>query len=211
MKIELFHYIHCPYCIRVRMALGLLNLSWDSHVLPYRDELTPIDLTGKKMLPIIKNGDLVLNESLEIIKYLDSSNILSNESWNGFHSVLDTLSPEIYNLAMPFWVHSPEFDTESQKYFLKKKEAKRGPFAELIKKRSVFESEIHHKLNALEDNLIPFWKSTQLTIKDIGLAAQLWGLFCVPEFKFSEKFYNYLMTIRELTHFNYTNFHWRQL
>lgn len=192
------------------MALGYLNIPWNSHVLPYSDEATPISLTGKKMLPILKDGSQVMNESLDIIKHLDTGNKLGNEEWRDFEGTLDLVAPLIYNLAMPFWVFSPEFDPDSQKYFLKKKEAKRGPFAELIKKRPGFETELHPLLSGLEMRLKPFWDSSQLGIRDIGLAAQLWGLFSVPEFRFSEKLHSYLMTVKVLTQFNYTNFHWRQ-
>lgn len=207
--IELFHYIHCPYCIRVRMALGYLNIPWTSHVLPYHDESTPLKLAGKKMLPILKDGSRVMNESLDIIKYLDQRNTLSNETWANFDHSLDDLAPTIYNLAMPFWVYSAEFDTESQRYFLKKKEAKRGPFSELVKRRQEFEVTLGEKLKSLEAHLKPFWESSTLTIKDIGLAAQLWGLFAVPEFQFTPKVLDYLMQVKSLTGFNYTHFYWR--
>ena len=192
------------------MALGYLNIPWNSHVLAYSDEATPLSLTGKKMLPILKDGSRVMNESLDIIKHLDPGNKLCNEDWKDFEETLDLVAPLIYNIAMPFWVFSPEFDPASQRYFLKKKEAKRGPFAELIKERSGFESELQPLLASLEIRLKPFWESSTLGIRDIGLAAQLWGLFSVPEFRFSEKLHRYLMSVKELTHFNYTHFHWRQ-
>ncbi len=210
MKIELYHYIHCPYCIRVRMALGFLNMPWSSKVLPYSDEATPLALTGKKMLPIIKMDDQVMNESLDIIKHLDKENVLLSENWGDFDQTLNTIAPQIFNLAMPFWVFTPEFDPASQKYFLKKKEAKRGPFSELIKNRGIFENEIHPLLTNLEKRLKPFWDSNSFGVRDIGLAAHLWGLFSVPEFRFSEKIHAYLMSVKELTKFNYTNFHWRE-
>lgn len=207
--IELFHYIHCPYCIRVRMALGYLKIPWTSNVLPYHDEKTPLKLTGQKMLPIIKDGSLIMNESLDIIKYLDNKNSLLNETWTNLDQSLDSLAPAIYHLAMPFWVHSAEFDPESQRYFLKKKEAKRGPFSELVKSRHEFESIVLEKLKTAEIQLKPFFDSPTFTIKDIALAAQVWGLFAVPEFQFNQNFYDYLMRVKLLTAFNYTDFFWR--
>lgn len=207
--IQLYHYLHCPYCIRVRMSLGYLQIPWESRVLPYSDESTPLTLTGKKMLPILKDDQIVMNESLEIIKYLDKKNKLKNETWGDLDQTLDSLSPAIYNVAMPFWVNTNEFDPESQRYFLKKKEAKRGPFSDLVKRRDEYESKIQDSLTDLERNLVPFWKSETMTIKDIGFSAQLWGLFSVPEFRFSEGIYKYLNKIKDLTHFNYTDFFWR--
>ena len=69
---KLYHYVHCPFCVRVRMAAGFLNTSYESIVVPYDDEATPINLTGKKMLPIwVNDKRLAQNESLDIIKNLD--------------------------------------------------------------------------------------------------------------------------------------------
>ena len=50
---------------------GFLRVSYESLVLDYDDEITPTKLTGKKMLPIFDFGDLVINESIDIIKRLD--------------------------------------------------------------------------------------------------------------------------------------------
>ena len=68
---------------------------------------------------------------------------------------------------------------------------------------------LFENLKSMETHLKPFWNSSTLTIKDIGMAAQLWGLFAVPEFQFSPKVLDYLMQVKSLTNFNYTNFHWR--
>ena len=68
MTLTLYHYVHCPYCVRVRMALGYLNLDFISKVLPYEDVATPLSLIGNKMLPILANNQEVLKESLDIIK-----------------------------------------------------------------------------------------------------------------------------------------------
>ena len=37
-KIKLYHYVHCPFCVRVRLALGFLNIPFESHVIAYDDE-----------------------------------------------------------------------------------------------------------------------------------------------------------------------------
>src|SRR5690606_10180512 len=71
----LYHYVHCPYCVRVRMTLGFLGEKYLSKVLPYDDEQTPVELTGTKMLPIWQRDDgSSMNESLDIIKELDRAN-----------------------------------------------------------------------------------------------------------------------------------------
>ena len=54
---KLYHYVHCPFCVRVRMGLGYLGINFESIVLAYDDEKTPVKLTGKKMLPILVSDD----------------------------------------------------------------------------------------------------------------------------------------------------------
>ena len=69
--VELFHYIHCPFCVRVRLACGYLDIPFKSTVIPYSDEETPRSIAGKKMLPILKTEDAnIINESLDIIKFV---------------------------------------------------------------------------------------------------------------------------------------------
>ena len=74
MAIALYHYVHCPFCVRVRLALGFLNVAYDSIVVPYDDEKTPIELVGKKMLPIAVIEGKAMNESLDIIEAIDQEN-----------------------------------------------------------------------------------------------------------------------------------------
>ena len=52
--IQLYHYVHCPFCVRVRMALGHLKIPYESIVLPYDEEEIPLEMCQKKMLPILK-------------------------------------------------------------------------------------------------------------------------------------------------------------
>lgn len=214
MNLELFHYIHCPYCVRVRLALGVLGKTWKSTVLPYNDEATPVKLTGKKMLPIMKIDGVPMNESLDIINAIDSKNLLRNElvqtaEWPKLDEVISKLGQQVHNLAMPYWVWTPEFDDASREYFIAKKSVKRGPFDVLRSKRSTFEAILLADLHALSPGLRPFWHSNELTILDIVLAAQLWGLFQVPEFRFPDVWHTYLMKVKELCHFEHHADYWR--
>ncbi len=191
------------------MALGFLALDWKSNVLPYDDEKTPVSLMGVKMLPIIKINDSTMNESLLIIQKLDSENKLKNESWGNTDVVLNEIGNLIHNLCMPYWIWTPEFNSNSREYFVKKKSQKRGPFHLLVKHRPEFESKLLPRLESISNELQPFWNSSDITIRDIGLAAHLWGLFIVPEFRFPQKLHDYLMTIKKLCHFDYHRDFWR--
>lgn len=210
MSIELYHYVHCPYCIRVRMALGYLDLPWTSHVLPYNDEETPLKLSGKKMLPIIVIDEKPSNESLDIIAKLDVTNRLNNASWGKSDDVLNQLGNWVHNLGMPYWVWTPEFDTASRDYFIAKKSVKRGPFPELAKRRQEFEKPLQKTLTDLESQLTPFWNSEKITVRDIGLAAHVWGLFAVPEFRFSTRWHDYLMRVKAECRFDYHRDFWEK-
>jgi glutaredoxin 2 len=62
-------YDHCPFCVRVRLALGVKNVKHNVHFLANDDIPTPTKLLGKKIAPIfaIPEDDLIMGESLDII------------------------------------------------------------------------------------------------------------------------------------------------
>ena len=211
---KLYHYVHCPFCVRVRMACGLLNFEYQSIVLPYDDEKTPIDLCQKKMLPIatFDNGNS-LNESLDIIRAIDSTNELTNSTNASAileqDTLLNKLGKNVHNLAMPYWIYTPEFNESSREYFQSKKEVKRGPFKDLVKKRDQFISALNQDLNGLENDLIPFYQSKKFTLLDILLASHLWGMYVVPEYQFPDKIHRYLQGVKEYCHFDYHQDFWK--
>ena len=199
----LYHYVHCPYCVRVRMTLGFLGEKYLSKVLPYDDEKTPIELTGTKMLPIWQRADgSSMNESLDIIKEVDRDNRIAKGFLNDANKVewiegwLNLLGSNVHNLAMPYWVWLPEFNQQSRTYFENKKSKKRGPFNQLAQKRPEFEEAIHKDLARLEKELNPWFLGSEFSLADIMLAAHIWGLYVVPEFRFSDKVHAYLQSVK---------------
>ena len=48
----LYVYDHCPFCVRVRLALGMKNVKHNLHFLANDDVHTPTKLVGKKIAPI---------------------------------------------------------------------------------------------------------------------------------------------------------------
>ncbi len=214
----LFHYVHCPFCVRVRMALGLLKTSYKSVVLPYNDEETPLGLTGVKMLPIVETNidgeSKAMNESLDIIKLFDKDNTLKHELLEdekvrkNINDLLDAIAGPVHNLVMPYWIYTKEFNEESRAYFQAKKEKKRGPFNDLAKRSPEFLDELNKVLNGLENKLQPFYNSSELTILDIMLASHLWGLYVYPEFQFPPYLHNYLQSIKRKCAFDYHQDFW---
>ena len=212
---KLYHYVHCPFCIRVRMGLGLLGVEYESIVLPYDDEATPIKLTGQKMLPILEISDgNAINESLIILKKFDPKDILN---WSQLFKsnieideLINKIGSPVHSLCMPYWIWTPEFDPNSRKYFQQKKEIKRGPFKKLIQNKGIYLLELDKILtNEIEVNLGPFYKSSSLSIIDIMIASHLWGMYIFPEFQFSATIHNYLQRIKSVTHFDYHKDFWR--
>lgn len=214
MIFTLYHYVHCPFCIRVRMSLGYLKIAYKSEVVPYDDERTPIQLTGKKMLPILMHPGGALNESLDIIQLLDTSDALGvkssllSESHKELEKLLEEVSGPIHSLAMPYFVWTPEFTESSRLYFQAKKEVKRGPFRELVKNQDQFIQALKPFLRNIEADLIPFYRSSSFGIKDILLASHLWALYLVPEFQFSNPVHNWMQEVKKTCRFNYHQDFW---
>lgn len=211
---KLYHYVHCPFCVRVRMGFGLLGINYTSRVTPYDDEQTPLKLTGKKMLPIVVYPDgLAQNESLDILKAQDPKDALHWSALEKYESVinplLDKIGSPVHSLAMPYWIWTPEFNDRSREYFQLKKEIKRGPFKELVKNQKGYIQKLDLILKAeILPELAPFYKSDKLTILDIMIASHLWGMYVVPEYQFDPAIHNYLQKVKELTRFNYHEDFW---
>lgn len=211
---KLYHYVHCPFCLRVRFTLGFLKLKYESIVLPYEDEITPVKLTGKKMLPIlVKDDGTAMNESLDIIRFLDNKNFLKFEFYQNQSNVIDSLLDEVgtnvHSLCMPYWIYTPEFNAASRAYFQKKKEEKRGPFHLLIQNKAQYISALNITLTKIEKQLAPFYQGEEMTIVDIMIASHLWGMYIFPEFQFSEKMHQYLQTIKDKCQFEYHQDFWK--
>lgn len=212
---KLYHYVHCPYCVRVRLVLGFLKIPYDSIVLRYDDVKTPVGLTGVKMLPIFdfNNGE-IQNESLNIIKKLDTENLLSIKLIDDFEKVaeveklIDSIGKSVHALCMPYWVFTPEFDENSRTYFQNKKEKKKGPFFRLIRNKESYLKNLTSILFELEMRIKPYWNGSQLTIFDIMIASHLWGMYIFPEFQFPPKIHQYLQDIKSQSEFKYHEDFW---
>eukprot|EP01038_Epipyxis_sp_PR26KG_P005977 gene5977-8232_t len=72
-------YDHCPFCVRVRLALGVKNTKHEIRFLANDDAATPTALVGKKVVPIFvfpigsqNEKEIIMPESLDIIVKIDS-------------------------------------------------------------------------------------------------------------------------------------------
>ena len=128
--------------------------------------------------------------------------------YEDFEKLLTQLGANIHNLAMPYWIWTPEFTETSRTYFQTKKEVKRGPFQQLIIKKNQFTLEMQNDLKKVEVDLKPFYRSDKFSMYDILLASHLWGLYVVPEFQFSENMHQYLQRVKDISNFDYHRDFW---
>lgn len=197
------------------MTLSYLGLRYESVVVPYDDEETPVRLTGKKMLPIMVIDGKAVNESLDIMALLDHENKLKIQEainapeYQTLTATLARLGNLVHSVAMPYWMWTPEFNDSSRAYFQKKKEEKRGPFKELVKNQRQFVEGLNTEFSELTKNLKPFYKSSTFSLYDLLIAAHIWGLYVVPEFQFPEEIHRYLQSVKAICHFNYHEDYWR--
>jgi len=77
---ELYVYDHCPFCVRVRVALGVMGKQHKLVFMGNDDVETPTALVGKKIAPIWKDADGPMAESLDIIKKCDTEGIFAPAS-----------------------------------------------------------------------------------------------------------------------------------
>ena len=71
---KIYVYDHCPFCVRVRLALGMKNIKSDLIFLANDDIETPTKLVGKKLAPIMQFEDgSAMMESLDIVELLDTN------------------------------------------------------------------------------------------------------------------------------------------
>ena len=196
---KLYVYDHCPYCVRVLMAIGAANLPIEVEVLLNDDEATPMGMVGKKMVPILERADgQYMGESLDIIEYLQEQ----------FGNVVDPqpLLPELNDwiessrgafrpLIMPYIAQHPfpEFATDSAlAYFTRKKEASIGPFEDCLANTAASLNALQPYLDQLECFVGSWVKNDRLSWDDIHLFPILRNLTLVPGVKLGLEVSKYL-------------------
>lgn len=209
--LTLYHYPHCPYCVRVRMTAGYKNINLEMKELPYDDEKTPIKMTGTKALPILEmpTGEF-MNESLNIIDYLQDQypdpTIYPNEvnrvlAVETFERIKMGFGNTINKICMPYWVTLPEFDENAKTYFQTKKEQILGySFDELRDKATDLMIEMTELLKPLEDELgSKDFFFDKFSLVDILICSHLKGLDDFPDYSFPSAIGLYMQRVRNIT------------
>ena len=153
---KLYIYDHCPFCVRARMIFGLRGIPVEIEVFANDDEAGPTALIGEKVVPILVKPDgTAMDESLDIVRFVDE--------YAGKERLDDTIRPEIQawldkvgkyssRLTAPRCVQIglPEFATESARaYYIAKKTAAYGDFAENIARTDEYLAQLHADLPEL--------------------------------------------------------------
>lgn len=102
MSITLYHVDWCPDCIVVRRKLADLGLAYDDIIVPdIRSMRKQVhDVSGQYYVPVLKDGDLILTETADMLAYLDEQygHDGANPAAGKFHSQArtspDTLSED---------------------------------------------------------------------------------------------------------------------
>ena len=192
---KLYHYDHCPYCVKARMIFGFKNVPLQLEALLNDDEETPIGLVGKKMVPIlIKEDGAPMAESLDIIHYIDNkeeATVQASRGDEGLNLWLKQVRSYHYPLAMPRWVKMglPEFQTPSAvEYFTVRKEDYIGPFAEHLENTDQLIAQANEHLLVLEKLIqgeVFFWE--KLSLDDFHVFSALRCLTTTKGVQFPEK------------------------
>lgn len=83
-----------PHCWKVRMAVAHKGLDWQTIPIPFTKVAT-IEGGDSRRIPVIRDGDTVVEESFEIARYLESTYPDANSLFNG--SGGEALSLQIIN------------------------------------------------------------------------------------------------------------------
>ena len=158
---KLYIYDHCPYCLKARMIFGLKNIPVELHVLLNDDAETPTRMVGQKQVPILQKDDSrYMPESMDIVHYvdkLDGKPLLTGKRSPAIEEWLRKVNGYANKLLLPRFAKSAfdEFSTPAaRKYFVDKKEASAGNFADLLAHSDGLIKNISDDLRALDKLIV---------------------------------------------------------
>lgn len=208
MRMKLYVYDHCPYCVKARMIFGIKDVPFTLNILRNDDEATPISMVGKKVVPILEKADgQYMPESMDIVRYIDALDgtpiLRAEDEHHPIAAWCAGARDYLYALAMPRWVCAPleEFATESARsYFIHKKEQMIGNFSDLIQQSEGLIEQANQHLLALEpllhnDHLKAGWSE-----HDIHLFAILRSLSIVRGLRYPTHVDAYRTEVAQRTH-----------
>jgi len=208
---KFYHYPHCPFCQRVRLALAYKGVEYEDIVLSYADVETPTNLVGAKMLPIIDFGDgTVMPESLDLVAELEKrfpepalyfADTSEDLAWAS-RAIMSI--PGWFDVALPYYLDAyaahAEFDEAGTAYFKDGKEAKRGVTFEQLKAAAPerYKQSIEAPLRAIAEKLNEGFVGEAFSAADCVLAADMFGMSLVPGVELPAGIESYLKSVEEV-------------
>ncbi|VTX64427.1 GrxB family glutaredoxin [Neisseria sicca] len=200
---KLYIYDHCPFCVRARMAAGLLGADVEEVVLANDDEATPIGMIGAKQVPILQKEDgSFMGESLDVVRYLDREGRLKDETRPEIQAWFDKVGEYNLKLVQPRVIKLglPEFETpEAVKYFTDKKEKSIGSFAANLEKTGQYVQRLNEDLAELETLMTEGGAGLngEIGMEDILVFPILRNLTVVRGVEWPQKVMDYLLRMSE--------------
>jgi mycoredoxin len=75
MSLVLYHVTWCPDCEVVRQKLADLHIEYEQVIVPDFRPMRKVvqEVSGQYYVPVLKDGDIVLTETDDILDYLDKT------------------------------------------------------------------------------------------------------------------------------------------
>ncbi|EJZ1790295.1 glutaredoxin 2 [Escherichia coli] len=207
---KLYIYDHCPYCLKARMIFGLKNIPVELHVLLNDDAETPTRMVGQIQVPILQKDDSrYMPESMDIVHYvdkLDGKPLLTGKRSPAIEEWLRKVNGYANKLLLPRFAKSAfdEFSTPAaRKYFVDKKEASAGNFADLLAHSDGLIKNISDDLRALDKLIVkPNAVNGELSEDDIQLFPLLRNLTLVAGINWPSRVADYRDNMAKQTQIN---------
>ena len=207
---KLYIYDHCPYCLKARMIFGLKNIPVELHVLLNDDAETPTRKEKQKQVPILQKDDSrYMPESMDIVHYvdkLDGKPLLTGKRSPAIEEWLRKVNGYANKLLLPRFAKSAfdEFSTPAaRKYFVDKKEASAGNFADLLAHSDGLIKNISDDLRALDKLIVkPNAVNGELSEDDIQLFPLLRNLTLVAGINWPSRVADYRDNMAKQTQIN---------
>lgn len=197
-------YEHCPFCIKARMIFGLKGSPVQLVVLMNDDEQAPVDMVGRKVVPILQTGGQFMPESLDIVALIDGRGapVLTGARNAAVAAWMDRGRGLLYREFLPRAAMAPfpEFATTAARaYFLTHKEKSSAPFVTVLENSE----EAVAALTAWVQELAPLVQSPNavngvLSYDDIDLFAALHSLSLIRGVQYPASVQTYRQTLSKL-------------
>jgi glutathione S-transferase len=126
-----------PYCFRVKLAMQLKNLDYQSELVRFTEK-DKLAFSGQTLVPVLRDGDLVICDSWKILQHLDKHYpqpfplfVASTTPLNFFRHWCDkSLHVALFRLAAPY-VHAKLGEVD-QAYYRETREKRIGKSLEAL-------------------------------------------------------------------------------